>query len=96
MKKIFIIFFQELKILIKDRQALALLFVMPLALIVFLTLAMQDIYQAKIGRQILLNVVSNKPCDNEDSTCAMLIEKLKKFNYKTPNQIFLEKVALIS
>ena len=57
MKKIFIIVAHELKILLKDRQALALLFLMPLALIVFLTLALQDVYQSKVGRRMSLWVL---------------------------------------
>lgn len=81
MKKTWIIFFQELRLLISDRQALALLFIMPLALIVFLTLALQDVYQAKVGKKMILNVISQEKCD-DGSSCSNLIAQLKRFNYE--------------
>ena len=53
-----VIFCNELKILFKDKQALALLFVMPLALIVFLTLAMRDVYQSKVDAHVAKTIAS--------------------------------------
>ncbi|RYZ85941.1 MAG: ABC transporter permease [Proteobacteria bacterium] len=89
MKKVWIIFAQELRILSKDRQAVALLFVMPLALIVFLTLALQDVYQNKVGAQRKLTIVTREPCapstekNGDTNTCAVLVAKLQSFGYKT-------------
>ncbi len=80
MHKILIIVFHELKILLKDRQALALLFLMPLALIVFLTFALQDVYQSKVGRQMTLWLLTQDSCA-ATSTCEQLTRKFEKFNY---------------
>ncbi|MBC7741318.1 MAG: ABC transporter permease [Bdellovibrionaceae bacterium] len=80
MKKIMIIVGHELKILFTDRQALALLFLMPLALIIFLTFALQDVYQSKVGKNTDLWVITTDPCTGP-SSCAQLTNKLKKFNY---------------
>jgi ABC-2 type transport system permease protein len=81
MKQAYYILIQELKILAKDRQALALLFVMPLALIVFLTLALQDVYQGKVSAQRKLLIVTQEACDKTESPCGLLVSKLKNFKY---------------
>jgi len=81
LSKALILFWQELRLLMRDRQALALLFVMPLALIVFLTFALQDVYQAKIGKTLALTVVTVEKCD-DGTSCGDLIAQLKRFNYQ--------------
>lgn len=77
MRNAFIIFRHELKILLRDRQAIGLLLVMPMALIIFLTLALQDVYQAKVGRQMKLSVVTSEPCEDEKNLCNKLVSELK-------------------
>ncbi len=50
---------KEILILLRDRQTIPILFIMPVALIFFLSLALQGAYQDKLtGRQILL-VIEN-------------------------------------
>lgn len=73
------ILLQELKILLRDRQALGLLFIMPLGLIIFLTMAMEDIYRAKIGKDVHLTIVTEQACDT--GLCADLVTELKRFPY---------------
>lgn len=58
---------------------------MPLALIVFLSLALKDVYLSKVGSVQDLTVVA-KSCA-ETSLCHELVGNLKRFNYK----ITLEK-----
>ncbi len=82
MKKIIIIVMQELRILLKDRQALALLFLMPLALIAFLTFALQDVYHSKVGRTTILTVLTDEDCSVEKSSCSVLLKKLIGFEYR--------------
>ena len=82
MKQIWILFRQEMKILAYDRQALALLFVMPLALITFLTFALQDIYLDKVGRHREIHVITSQDCDSEKTECGVLVSRLKQFNYQ--------------
>lgn len=81
MGKTIVLVFQELKILSKDRQALGLLFIMPLALIVFLTLALQDVYLAKVGHKSKLLVVTGKNCEKKESVCSDILNEFKKFDY---------------
>lgn len=80
MKKTFILISLELKILCKDRQAIGLLFIMPTALIFFLTLALKDVYLAKVGSRSPLQVVTGTTC-NTQPMCLSLLEQLKKFDY---------------
>ncbi|MES2854678.1 MAG: ABC transporter permease [Bdellovibrionota bacterium] len=69
---------QEFRILIRDRQALGLLVVMPLALIVFLTLAMKDVYLSKVGRNVDLAIVATGNCEGKDNVCANLVSELRR------------------
>ncbi len=71
----------ELKILFKDRHALGLLFLMPAAFIVFLTLAMQNVYMAKLGKTEELYIVSHLPCDDPKEICRMFVTEMKRFPY---------------
>ena len=82
MRKIAILFTHELRILFADRQAIALLFVMPLAFIVFLTLALQDVYLAKVGKTVNLEVVSDVSCDVEKNVCTQLVAEMQRFQYQ--------------
>jgi len=81
MKKLMLLVLHELRLLLKDRQALGLLFVMPLAFIVFLTLALQDVYLAKVGQKVKLEFVTGTQCDDADSVCTKLLEELKRQKY---------------
>lgn len=81
MKNVFVIFRHELKILLLDRQAIGLLLVMPIALIVFLTLALQDVYQAKVGRQMKLSVVTQEDCTGKTNVCAKLVNELASHEF---------------
>ncbi len=79
MKNISVIFFQEIRLLTRDRHALALLFAMPLALIIFLTLALKDVYLSKVGSIQNLYVVA--PSCEADSMCSNLVKNLERFSY---------------
>jgi ABC-2 type transport system permease protein len=81
MSKVLLLIAHELRLLLKDRQALALLFLMPLAFIVFLTLALQDIYLAKVGQKMHLEVVTGSQCDKAGSICADLLAELRRMEY---------------
>lgn len=81
MKPILIIFTQEFRILLKDRQAIGLLFAMPLVFIVFLTLALQDVYLMKVGTKLKVDVIGSEDCTSSASLCFQLIEELKRFKY---------------
>lgn len=93
MGKAFILVVQELKILFKDRQALGLLFIMPLTLIIFLTLALRDVYLAKVGYRAKLLVVVGQNCDKPKSICTQILDQFRKFDYdisvsgQTPNTL---------
>ena len=80
--KVPVIFLHELKILLKDKQAIGLLFVMPLALIIFLTLALQDVYQMKFGKTVELEIVSGQSCGAPHGMCSRLVSEMKRFQYK--------------
>lgn len=80
-RRIGIIARQEMRILFRDIQALALLFLMPLAFIVFLTLALQDVYLAKVGRQTGLVVVVPQSATASDLS-ARLVAELRHFSYR--------------
>ena len=69
---------QELKILLRDKQALGLLFLMPLGLIIFLTMAMENVYRAKIGKDQRLTIVTEN-CDS--GLCADLVKELQRLSY---------------
>ena len=79
MRNIPVIFMQEIRLLTRDRHAMALLFVMPLALIVFLTLALKDVYLSKVSSIQNLDVVAEN-CE-AGSLCSELVKGLEKFNY---------------
>lgn len=81
MRKVFLLVIHELRLLAKDRQALALLFLMPLAFIVFLTLALQDIYLAKVGRKVRLEFVAGASCERPESVCASLVRELRRMQF---------------
>jgi ABC-2 type transport system permease protein len=79
-----LMFVNELRLLVKDRQALALLFVMPLALIVFLTLALHDVYLDKLGRNIpirLVGVADARQCEDAASVCGRLARELRRLGH---------------
>ncbi len=81
MRKVAQLFLHELRILLKDRQALALLFVMPLAFIIFLTFALQDVYLAKVGRGMRLEVVAAGGCA-EGTACGNLVREMRRFAWQ--------------
>jgi ABC-2 type transport system permease protein len=81
MGKTAVLVLHELQLLLKDRQALGLLFVMPMVFIVFLTLALQDVYLAKVGKKIQLEFVAGRQCQVEDSVCADLLKELLRMQY---------------
>jgi ABC-2 type transport system permease protein len=77
-------FVNELRLLVKDRQALALLFVMPLALIIFLTLALRDVYLDKLGRNIPIRLVGPSDtgeCGEPAKVCGRLVTELKRLGH---------------
>jgi ABC-2 type transport system permease protein len=77
-------FVNELRLLVKDRQALALLFVMPLALIIFLTLALRDVYLDKLGRNIPIRLVGPSDtgeCGEPTKVCGRLVTELKRLGH---------------
>ena len=79
-----LMFVNELQLLVKDRQALALLFVMPLALIIFLTLALHDVYLDKLGRNIPIQLVSpadTGECGEPAGVCGRLVRELTRFGH---------------
>lgn len=81
MGKVLSLFVHELRILLKDRQALALLFVMPMTFIVFLTLALQDVYLAKVGRGTRLEIVAPGGCE-AGSICASLVSEMRRSDWQ--------------
>jgi ABC-2 type transport system permease protein len=77
-------FVNEVRLLVKDRQALALLFVMPLALIIFLTLALRDVYLDKLGRNIPIRLVASSDtgeCCEPAKVCGRLVTELKRLGH---------------
>jgi ABC-2 type transport system permease protein len=77
-------FVNEVRLLVKDRQALALLFVMPLALIIFLTLALRDVYLDKLGRNIPIRLVASSDtgeCGEPAKVCGRLVTELKRLGH---------------
>jgi ABC-2 type transport system permease protein len=79
-----LMFVNELRLLVKDRQALALLFVMPLALIIFLTLALRDVYLDKLGRNIPIRLVGPSDtgeCGEPTKVCGRLVTELKRLGH---------------
>lgn len=80
--KIWVIFIQELRILFRDKQALGLLFLMPLALIIFLTLALQDVYLAKVGSSVSLKIVTHQECRDPHEICAQFIAEMSRLQNK--------------
>jgi ABC-2 type transport system permease protein len=82
MRATLIIFLHELRILLKDKQGLALLFVMPLALIIFLTMALKNVYLAKIGGPVALSIITDGDCVKSESLCYSLIQEMKKLDFQ--------------
>ena len=80
-QKIFLLVAHELRLLLKDRQALALLFVMPMVFIFFLTLALQDVYLAKVGKKVHLEFVGGRQCEIQESVCASLFGEMQRMGY---------------
>lgn len=98
MGKVLLLVFHELRLLLKDRQALGLLFVMPLVFIVFLTLALQDVYLAKVGKKVQFEFVAGKQCAVKDSICASLLAELERMQYDiqvTETAAFKRQLTLI-
>ncbi|MGE0173230.1 MAG: ABC transporter permease [Oligoflexales bacterium] len=56
MQLVFAVMWQEILVLWRDKRALALLFIMPAALIMLLTLALTDIYFDKMGKNLSLRI----------------------------------------
>ena len=81
MRKVALLVVHELTLLMKDRQALGLLFVMPLVFIVFLTLALQDVYLAKVGKKVSLEFVAGEQCVSSSSICSKLLLELQRLQY---------------
>lgn len=79
--KAFILFGLEFKILLKDRQALGLLFLMPLAFIFFLTMALKDVYLMKVGTKLKIDFIAPADCLSEGGLCGGLTGELRRFGY---------------
>lgn len=79
MRKVLFLVLHELQLLMKDRQALGLLFFMPVMFIVFVTLALQDIYLTKVGKKIQLELIAENKC--EKGLCADLLTELRRLQY---------------
>ena len=67
---------QEMRIILSDKKALALLFLMPALLIVFLSLALKDIYQQKVGKNIEVVFLTEKNPLSED-----IIKQFSRYKY---------------
>ena len=67
---------QEYKILLKDKQSLAALFLMPALLILFLSLALTDIYKQKVGEKIDIIVFSQTSNLNDQ-----ILKEFSRFTY---------------
>lgn len=76
MKTIRTIISQEYKILFKDKQSLAVLFLMPALLILFLSLALTDIYKQKVGQKIDIEVFSKTSNLNDQ-----ILKEFSNFTY---------------
>ncbi|MCB0393083.1 MAG: ABC transporter permease [Bdellovibrionales bacterium] len=76
MIKTLVLAIQEIKVLLKDRQAMAVLFLMPMALIVFISLALTDVYNQKVGKKV--DVALLLPADLKNDG---LSNKLKELQY---------------
>jgi ABC-2 type transport system permease protein len=80
-------FIQEWKIVLRDRQALSLLFVMPLLLILFITLALKDLYLQKVGKSIDVQLVV--PINDELSSS--FEKELLRYDYKITKTKVLDR-----
>jgi ABC-2 type transport system permease protein len=76
MKTILTIILQEYKVLLKDKQSLAVLFLMPALLILFLSLALTDIYKQKVGQKIDITVFSKTSNLNQQ-----ILKEFSNFSY---------------
>ena len=75
MKLIFAIMHQETLVLLRDRRALALLFVMPMLMIIFLSLALTDVYFDKVGKKIGMIIASSESNEITRQVAAHFEEK---------------------
>lgn len=93
MRNFFTLFFQEFRVLLKDRQALLVLFLMPMLLIFFISLAMKDIYLEKVGKKILVSVVISESSSKKSlNTEQKLLNEIKKLDYQITEVKKLEDV----
>jgi ABC-2 type transport system permease protein len=76
MNTVLTIIIQEYKLLVKDRQSLAVLFLMPTLLILFLSLALTDIYKQKVGQKIDISLFSKTSNLN-----TQILKEFSKFPY---------------
>jgi ABC-2 type transport system permease protein len=74
---------KELRILLRDRQALLLLFVMPMVFILFLSLAMQNVFEQKVGLKLPV-LIHNR---DEGDLGAKILQNLLEIPELSPMQI---------
>jgi ABC-2 type transport system permease protein len=77
LKNILTLALQEIKVLLEDKQAVAVLFLMPTLLILFLSLALTDVYNQKVGKKISLAVLLPKTQEKLDLT-----KMLRSYDYQ--------------
>lgn len=82
MKTIITIISQEYKILFKDKQSIAVLFLMPVLLISFLSFALTDIYKQKVGQKIDIIVFSQTSNLN-----TQIIKAFSNFTYSISQNV---------
>ena len=76
MKIFWLLVRQEMRIIFSDKKALALLFLMPSILIIFLSLALKDVYQQKVGRDINVVILTD-----ESLLADSVVQQFSQFNY---------------
>lgn len=64
---------KELKVLARDRQALLLLFVMPAVFILFLSFALQNVFDEKVGASVPVVI----ECEDEGGPAVRVLERLR-------------------
>ncbi|OUR98872.1 hypothetical protein A9Q84_05520 [Halobacteriovorax marinus] len=76
MKNIKHLIVQEIKVLLCDKRALGILFAMPMILILFLSLALTDVYHQKVGKKIHITMLTDHSKTTEE-----IVQQFKNFNY---------------
>ena len=57
MHRLRVVMTKELRVLMRDKHAVAVLFLMPMVFIFFLSLALQDLFLDKVGRRLTITVI---------------------------------------